>query len=820
MRARVDAVAAVGLALACGALVAGNHGFDLGVVVVTGAFTVSLLSRARALSVVAVVATIAAFGVGAARGSALVNRHDHARDLALDALPHPSRCTGRGHVASSPVRSHGVLRFDVTTEGALTCDDGSAPALATVGLYAADDVITSDLAPQAHVARGDEVSFIAQIAPPQRFWNEATGDPRPGEARRGALASGGALSVDVRAKAHGVLAAIDAARTETRARIEATFPEDTAPMARALVLGEADLDAGDDDAFRSSGLSHLLAVSGMHLVLVVVTVIGALRALLVRIPMLAARGDVGRLVAALGIPFTWAYADFAGGSGSAVRAAWMLSAVLLARTLGLRSDGPRALGLSIFAMAAFDPLAIFDVSFVLSAGATGGLLALARPLTAWVEARVPARLDVVAKHLTRPIATTLAATLPCAPILAGFAPSLPLGGVLANLVAVPVGELAALPLCLLHGVLAPFPAAERGCALAGAGALALVRAIARGFASATLLAIPVPQPTVTQWAIMIVATAVVVALGSHPSATRTAALRRHAVVVATFALVASELLVRHRGSPTGVLRATFLDVGQGDSALVDLPDGSALLIDGGGLVGSATDTGSRVVAPAFRARRRGALAAVILSHPHPDHFLGLASGLASVRFDALWDTGQGEHEGAAGAYADLLALARKRGVPVLRPDTLCGSHTIGGALVQLLAPCPGPHDDRGANDNSFVLRITFGHRSFLFVGDAEGEEERELLERDAREPGLLRADVLKVGHHGSRTSSSPAFLAAVDPDVAVISCGVRNRFGHPNPVALAALAKTRAHVFRTDHDGSVVVTSDGDGLDVTPLARR
>jgi beta-lactamase superfamily II metal-dependent hydrolase len=242
--------------------------------------------------------------------------------------------------------------------------------------------------------------------------------------------------------------------------------------------------------------------------------------------------------------------------------------------------------------------------------------------------------------------------------------------------------------------------------------------------------------------------------------------------------------------------------------LIDLPDGRLMIVDAGGFVGSPVDPGASIIAPLLRERRRKRIDVAVLSHPHPDHFGGFLSVVRAVPIAEFWDTGQGEREGAGDQYRQLLAELRHRKIAVRRPGELCGrKHAFGEAELEVLAPCPEFVPGLGANDNSFVLRLRHGTQRALLTGDAEAHEEAALV---ARFGSRLRAEFLKVGHHGSRTSSGEALIAAVKPRVGSISCGMRNRFGHPHAITLTRLRRAAVLALRTDQLGSIIWQTGGD----------
>ena len=725
------------------------------------------------------------------------------RQLAQVVLSPPRRCEIELAVVRSPVvvrsgqrQAAGRARLDGTVlDGRCELDGGDGPNhVLPPGLRARLYGAPEDL------ARGDRLHLVADLAVTRAWRNPGLPDPRIQAALSGVVASGGVVVVVQIERAASVAARVDRVRSSVRRRIEDTFPGELAPFARALVLGETDLADDDREAFRRSGLAHLLAVSGTHLILAVLALAQMLRSILVRIEGIARRFDVGRLVAATTIPAAWLYADFAGGGGSAYRAAAMLTVAMVARAAGRRPSATRCFALSLAAGALVEPLAICDLSFALSVGATAGLIVVQRPL-----AGLAAQEQRPLRGLLLALGATAAAVAGCAPVLLSIGPQLPLLGVAANVLAAPVGELAALPLCLLHAAAGWAPAAQQGLALLASGALQVVRAIAHAASDSPLATIELPPPTSWQLACL--------ACGALACWLTSRGRRIHRAAVTLALVTLLELAAMWRGHPRGELRVTVLDVGQGDALLVDLPDGRLMVVDGGGLVGSPIDVADRVILPVLRERRRRRIDVMVLTHPHPDHYGGLATLLARIPAQELWLSGVELDGPASGALGETVRAARQHGARLRTAAELCHeSARFGAARVEVLAPCPRFVRGRPANDNSLVLRLALGKRAALLVGDAERTEEEELLRAS---PERLAADFLKVGHHGSRTSTTAQLIEAVSPSVAAISCGARNRFGHPASSTLRRLSARGARTLRTDRVGAIVWSTDGELVSVT-----
>ncbi|HEY8428246.1 MAG TPA: DNA internalization-related competence protein ComEC/Rec2 [Sandaracinaceae bacterium] len=635
------------------------------------------------------------------------------------------------------------------------------------------------------VASGARVRMVARGRPSPRFFNPTPHPDWPAAAAADARARLVGSPRIVREAPFWERAA-HALRRALRARIDETLEPGAAGLCRALVLGETGaIDIENREDVRDAGLSHVLAVSGLHVTLLAGALVWLVARLLVRIERVAARVDVSRIAKGIGVPLALAYALLVGDAPSAWRAALTAAVAWTLAAAGRRAHPVTVTAAAALLVAALRPDDLPRPGFLLSIVATAALVSGPRVPESWARAAL-----VVSARTT--VAT--------APFVLWMFGQVPLVGLIANLVVVPIAGALLLPACALHAALAlVLPP------LAPITAPIVELSSSAFFAASEVFALvpwgrDLPPPDVLQGVTL--AALALALLVLRRWRWRAAALAIAAVIVA-----GGELWLRHREQPTGVLRATFLDVGQGDAAIVDLPDGRVMVVDAGGAAPGGPDPGERVLVPLLRARRRARIDVLAISHPHPDHYGGAGALIDAFEIGEVWDTGQGEAEQPDGELARLLARARARGAIVRRPEELCGRElAFGAARARVRWPCPSFDPGFGPNDNSLVIELEHAGRRVWLTGDVEAHAESALA---AARPAPV--DVLKVAHHGSRTSSAASLLDALSPSIAVASMGRHNRFGHPHAEVWARLRARVACPLRTDRHGGLIVTIDARG---------
>lgn len=560
-----------------------------------------------------------------------------------------------------------------------------------------------------------------------------------------------------------------------------------------------------DQRWRACGIYHVLSVSGLHLAVIAGLAFALLRRLAAASPW-GGRIRPGRWAAPPALVLAIAYTLVTGAQLATLRSLVVIAIMLTAQFLSRPMRLIDALGLAAIGLLLWHPSDLTDPSFQLSFAAA---LALAlRPRT------VPgfARDRRIVRWFVDGIVTSAWVTLVTAPLTAYHFHQVQPGGVLGNLVLTPVLELIALPLGLA-GLLvgAVWPAGGAVMLRAAAWVVGRVDDVAGVLARIT----PVGAITVASIGAMIVLVTLALWLLSRARRTRLDAYA-FGVLVATW-------LVARTPPPPGALRVTFLDVGQGDAAIIELPNGAAWLVDAGGLASrhdltSAAAPG-RTVTRALEAYGHPSVELAIISHPHPDHYLGLAT--LDVPIGELWSAEETEPSIENDRVARVSSripsfgdLARAR-APVHHPPLGLARSEAG---VELWVWAPRFREREGdpereaadpvrtVNDNSLVIELRFAGRSIVFAGDVEAEGEAAVIAA-----GLGAADIVKVAHHGSPTSSSPGFVAATHPSYAVISCGVANTFGFPSPRVVAAWQAIGAEVDRTDTGGAITATVTADG---------
>jgi len=675
----------------------------------------------------------------------------------------------------------------------------------------------------AAVMAGDRVAIEVSIRPPDPADAEGTAY-RERLRRQGIGAVGRAF--EVTATGHRSDPLTDSFGIIRRGLLDGlvtTVPEPEASLGAGILLGvRAGIDPAVRDAFAVAGLSHVVAISGWNVAIVVV-LIGALTRRL--------RRKAGpALPAVVAVVAVAGYVVLVGASPAVVRAALMAGALLVSRLGGSPAHAGSALMAAVVAMLVISPPALWEVGFQLSALATGGLIVLGGALEQRL-ARWPA-------WIRTPVALTVAAQLATLPVLLATFEQVSLVAPLANVVVVPLvpAVMAGSALAAVVGGLAaalPLPGVSdvAGWFAGGAAWLPLRALITAGTTAAELplAALPVtggPWLTMAWYPLLgVVArrlsrqpdpgppTAAPLEVAAGPGLPQVAlpeaaafataltwvARPRRAVAGLVLVLAGATLLTR----PDGRLHLTVLDIGQGDAILIEAPDGGTALID----AGVDPDLTLRRIGQALPFHERQ-IEVVILTHPHQDHLGGLGEVLRRYEVRLFVDGGRPLHGEPHHHVLVAAQLERDARVTAARAGQVISLG--GGAALEILFPTAAdvarPLPDGDINNASIVAILRYGRFRALLTGDAEAPVEALLAAR-----GLLRpVDVLKVGHHGSDSGTTDAFLSLVQPNVAVISAGIDNQYGHPHRSTLENLEEVPGlSLYRTDQDGNVEVVTDG-----------
>ncbi len=555
---------------------------------------------------------------------------------------------------------------------------------------------------------------------------------------------------------------------------------------KALTIGDTTgVDDATKDLFLKTGTSHILSISGSHLAIIVAFIFFIITFLLRVNSRLGQKGADRKYAALISIPFAIAFMLISGSSLPTIRATMMIVIYMIAIIFERTRHVQNGFFLSVLAVLTIYPFSLFSPSFQLTFISVLFIILFNKAC-----GRRLLQMPRIRRCFLSMVMVTVAATAGTLPVVLyhfhGFNPL----SVIHNLISVPLLCMVATPLALT-GIIMPW--GDHILRLTGnviGLTMDILRHMNRGYIY------PIVRPSLAEATIYLI---VAVSLFNMKKKIIRFAFWFLILPVALFA-AGTSLYNRFDNSD---LCINYIDVGLGDAMLIEAPHGVRLLVDGGGFYGSDFDIGRSVIGPFLLAKKIATLDYVINTHPHEDHLGGLKH---VARYFAVQSFMTGWPGLMYSSHNTLQKLLHARDIPLSRMKN--GEILRIGADTKIeVLNASGPDED--INNSSLVLRVNHGGTSFLLTGDIGEEVERSLIMRGAS----LKSSVLKIPHHGSRYSSSPGFIRAVRPDIAVLSVGPGIK-GIPSPEALARYELLHIPVYRTDHHGCIRICTDGKRITV------
>lgn len=642
---------------------------------------------------------------------------------------------------------------------------------------------------------GSELTFTGRLTLPKGVRNPGGFDYRRYLAQKGVSASvfvsDNSISKGAGENASFFIKAGQAIRYRIVSVIDKSLPRQQAGLLNGMLIGYREgLSQEVTDAFSNAGLTHIMAVSGANVVF-----------LIIPLAFLFKRLRFGNKISGLlTMAFLLIFIFITGFEPSVLRAVVMASVILTARMLNRETDIYTTIAFAATLLLICSPYMLFNTGFQLSFAATLSIIMLYKNIKKLLSCRfIPSAVASI-------LAATVAAQLGVLPITLACFNKVSLIAVLSNLLAVPLLEFITIlgmfmavlgQICILFSQLLGYI----NCVLLSA--ILYITKISSGLPFASIRTVTPSAPAIILYYI---------ALWFLPWYRPLKNIRIRPVYI-TAVLTISALAISASFLIPGKLEVVFLDVGEGDSAFIKTCSGRNILLDGGGSTDptASSKTGESVIAPFLLDKGVTVLDAVIASHGHSDHIQGLQTVLEQFSVKSLIIPVVADEK----EFGKLLELAAEKRINVSRCEKGDIIKLDGKTSFDVLSPSPElEKDNTSLNNTSLVLKLHYGAADILFTGDAQAEAEKEMLESGVD----LDAEVVKIAHHGSSTSSGKDFIESIGAASAIISVG-KNNFGHPSPVTLGLLKEENIRVFRTDERGAVILTSRGRDIRLKGMVR-
>ncbi len=669
-----------------------------------------------------------------------------------------------------------------------------------------------------HLLRGDYVRMVTRLRMPKNLNNPGSFDYRDSLAKNGiglvAYVNNREDITIVPAMAEpGILRFIDGARLRIKDVIAKNTGDQTVSgIVTALVIGDQGYISRDiRRMFASTGIIHILVVAGLHLAIITHLFYLLTKFLLSRWAYLCVHTAIPKLALVISLVPMTAYIFLSGAHPPVVRSGIMIAVygfLFLINKTQTRWTGILIAAIFILAV---NPAAVYSISFQLSFVAVGSIIACMPVITTVVSA-VSRRFE---KHWAREIVRSLTGMLLVSffvttglfGVIAFYFNTLPLFGILLNLIIIPFFCYLVLPLSLVSSAAGfVLPAVSHYLFMIVSLLVHGIVSVVSHVAGLSIASIRVPTPNMFE--IFLYYGGMIVLLNFKSLGPKTA----FSLLSLIFLLLTVDIgsfVAKTRFNKE--LRITFIDVGQGDSALIEFPYGKTMLIDAGGSAYSSYDTGEAVVARYLWSLKRTRIDYAVSSHPQEDHMAGLCFIIKNMGVKKVY---KNDCSPDTAVYRAFMEAVRASGAAV---STITGTvetlsiNGVGVTLFSIPHEACDPSFRKDINDDAVLAKITYKDVRVLFTGDIEKDAERTLAETYRN---TLKSDIMKAAHHGSRTSTSAVFLDAVQPGIVVIPVGRDNRFRMPSKTVLRRLFRRNINVLRTDRCGAITITTDGKQIKI------